>query len=771
MNPSFRLVSVWRSFPLPNLVFGISALLAIASSAAARTPRKEIGKPASSTAGVLGSQELGGGPVALALLNQTVSFEAAFYDIPNTGAAGSSRATPPNCVGDIGPTQFLVCVNGRIRTFNRLGATDGALEMTTNAFFESVRAGEPTADPRVRYDRLSGRWFITMRTVSIPPASNRMVLAVSNGGDIVNSSSFTFFQFPVTVDSTFPNGSFFDFPSLGVDKFALYIGGNTFEFNPSAPQDPFYTGTAGYVVRKADLLVGSLSVTPLGLMGDLNSPQGVDNDDPNATEGYFVGVDIEVFGQLDVMRISNPGGTPMAFQHNLTVPRTNYPKGGVLARGSTIPLDDVDDSLLIAKLHKGSLWTSHNISVLSSGLVPNDSSDGDRDASRWYEITNLTGTPVLNKWGTLFDPAVTRPREYWMPSCAMSGQGHMAIITSAARDGTNATVPVGEYAGIAASGRFANDPVGGPGNLNTPSAMQPPVIAQAGGQAYNLNDGSDPRHWGDYSSVTVDPMDDMTFWSVHEYCNGIDSWGVRVIQFRAPPPATPSAATQSSVAQGQTNANIVIAGTSSGGSGFFDPGVAFTKHVSASVNGGGVTVNSTVFTDPTHITLNVSVAANATLGSRTVTVTNPDSQSATSAAGIFTVTSPLDTDGDGIPDWWMQEHFGHATGQAGDRSLAGDDADGDTLTNLDEYRAGTDPRDPTSTLRVTAISVDGAGAHITFTSVAGRTYRLDYKGAITDPAWLPAVNNIAGQGGTTTVLEPGAIGQSFKFYRVLAVFP
>jgi hypothetical protein len=110
--------------------------------------------------------------------------------------------------------------------------------MTTNAFFNSVRGGEPTADPRVRYDRLSGRWFITMRTVSIPPASNRMVLAVSNGGNIVNSSSFTFFQFPVTVDLTFPVGSFFDFPSLGVDKFALYIGGNTFEFNPDAPQDP-----------------------------------------------------------------------------------------------------------------------------------------------------------------------------------------------------------------------------------------------------------------------------------------------------------------------------------------------------------------------------------------------------------------------------------------------------------------------------------------------------------------------------------------------------
>jgi len=774
MNPNFRLMSLWRSFIPIRLVLSVPAFLVCASFAAAgdgsRAPRKGTGKSASLSANTLGFQQPGGEAIASTLLNPTVNFRAIVYDIPNTGAPGTSRATPPNCVGDIGPTQFLVCVNGRIRTFNRLGATDGALEMTTDAFFNSVRGGEPTADPRVRYDRLSGRWFITMRTVSIPPASNRMVLAVSNGGNIVNSSSFTFFQFPVTADLTFPVGSFFDFPSLGVDKFALYIGGNTFEFNPDAPQDPIYTGTAGYVVRKADLLGGLLSVTPLGLMGDLNSPQGVDNDDPNATEGYFVGVDVGFFGQLDVMRISNPGAVPVASQHNLTVPLTNYPKGGVLARGSTIPLDDVDDSLLIARMHKGSLWTSHNISVLSSGLVPNDSSDGDRDASRWYELTNLTGTPVLNKWGTLFDSAVTRPEEYWMPSCAMSGQGHMAIVTSAAREGTGVTVPAGEFAGIAAGGRFANDPTGGPGNLVTPSFMQPPIIAQAGGGAYNLDDGSNPRHWGDYSSVTVDPMDDMTFWSVHEYCNGTDSWGVRVIQFRAPLPATPSSATQSSVAQGETNTNIVITGTSSAGSGFFDPGVAFPNHVSATVNGGGVTVNNVVYTDPTHITLNVSVALNATPGSRTVTVTNPDGQSATSVSGIITVSTPGDTDGDGIPDWWTQEHFGHPTGQAGDHSLAGDDADGDGLTNLDEYRAGTDPRDSASTLRVTAITVDGSGAHVTFTSVAGRTYRLEYKDAITDPTWLPAVNNITGQNGTTTVLDSGAIGQSRKFYRVLAVF-
>jgi regulation of enolase protein 1 (concanavalin A-like superfamily) len=51
-----------------------------------------------------------------------------------------------------------------------------------------------------------------------------------------------------------------------------------------------------------------------------------------------------------------------------------------------------------------------------------------------------------------------------------------------------------------------------------------------------------------------------------------------------------------------------------------------------------------------------------------------------------------DADGDGIPDAWMLAYFGHRTGMARDQSRAQDDADGDGLTNLEEYQAGSDPR-------------------------------------------------------------------------------
>ncbi|HSV16005.1 MAG TPA: Ig-like domain-containing protein, partial [Tepidisphaeraceae bacterium] len=51
-----------------------------------------------------------------------------------------------------------------------------------------------------------------------------------------------------------------------------------------------------------------------------------------------------------------------------------------------------------------------------------------------------------------------------------------------------------------------------------------------------------------------------------------------------------------------------------------------------------VTVNSVTYTDPTHITLNLTLAVNAAAGLRSITVTNPDGQSISSASGILTIT-------------------------------------------------------------------------------------------------------------------------------------
>ena len=141
--------------------------------------------------------------------------------------------------------------------------------------------------------------------------------------------------------------------------------------------------------------------------------------------------------------------------------------------------------------------------------------------------------------------------------------------------------------------------------------------------------------------------------------------GVRVIQFEPPPSAMPASASLSTLAQGQFNANVVITGTSSNGSEFFDPGAGFANHLSATVSGSGATVNSIVFTDPTHITQNVTMASGATLGSRTVSLMNPDGQSAISASGILTV-----------PHRWIRTATGFPTGGCNSISATPPDSPG-----------------------------------------------------------------------------------------------
>jgi hypothetical protein len=662
-----------------------------------------------------------------------------------------SGSVPPDSTGDIGPTQFLLCINGRIRTFNRAGNSDGVLDATTVNFFDSVRGSGDTADPRVRYDRMSGRWFISMLSYDTP---TRVVIAVSSGSSITSSTSFTFFYFAFSEVGQTPNsdtGSFYDFDTLGIDRHALYIGGNVFD-----PSGPSYVGSTGFVINKANLLAGNLTVTAFRQIASNSiagpySPQGVDNDDPNSSEGYFIGRDTSSNNHLMIRRILDPGGAPTISSNiAVSVPAYTEPKGGVLALGSSYSIQDLDARLFQARMRNGHLITGHNIEVNSTGAAD---SSGDRDAARWYDITNLATTPTLAQSGTLFDSSTTNPRSYWMPSVAMSGQGHLAIGSNVAA--TN------EYPEIAAAFRLATDATGTTGSPN--------VIQSATANSNDLVNQFNQHRWGDYSTMSVDPNDDMTFWTVQEYSTASNSWAVRVIQIKAPPPVTPNAASPTSLAQGQFDTDVSITGASSNGSGFFDPTSDFPNHIGSTINGGDVTINRVTVNDPTHLTINVTVSSTATLGSRTITVTNPDSQSASSSTGLLTIAGSIDSNGDGIPDWWMEMYFGHATGQANDLSRAGDDADGDGLTNLQEFLAHTNPRDPASTLRITLVQRAADGTHITFTSVSGKSYRLESKSTLSAINWSVVADNIAGRNGTTTVVDPGGVGTVQRFYRVVMI--
>jgi Tol biopolymer transport system component len=125
----------------------------------------------------------------------------------------------------------------------------------------------------------------------------------------------------------------------------------------------------------------------------------------------------------------------------------------------------------------------------------------------------------------------------------------------------------------------------------------------------------------------------------------------------------------------------------------------------------------------------------------------------------------VDSDGDGIPDWWLVKYFGHPSGQAGDLSRASDDADADGVSNLEEYRAGTSPVDSTSVFRLWATAPVNSKVNLTWPAVAGKSYQVQYQTNLTDFVWLAAPGNVWVMGGQGYYIAPAA--QPHSFYRVL----
>jgi hypothetical protein len=136
---------------------------------------------------------------------------------------------------------------------------------------------------------------------------------------------------------------------------------------------------------------------------------------------------------------------------------------------------------------------------------------------------------------------------------------------------------------------------------------------------------------------------------------------------------------------------------------------------------------------------------------------------------ILKVTG-TDTDADGIPDSWMMQNFGHATGLAYDLSRAEDDRDGDHMSNLQEYWAGTGPLDPESCLELKILEVNSAAGRVqlSFTAIASVDYTLAYSDNPSAGQWhkladVPADPTTR----TVTLSDPGASAAPIRFYRVV----
>jgi hypothetical protein len=131
-----------------------------------------------------------------------------------------------------------------------------------------------------------------------------------------------------------------------------------------------------------------------------------------------------------------------------------------------------------------------------------------------------------------------------------------------------------------------------------------------------------------------------------------------------------------------------------------------------------------------------------------------------------TYGNPDDRDGDGMPNDWEVMHLFDPD----DASDAAEDADMDGATNLQEYLAGTDPRNAASLLRLELVSFTSPGqVELRFIAVSNKSYTIEFRQSWSSGMWGTLIDVPADSSTRPfTVIDSVPPGTTTRFYRVSA---
>lgn len=421
--------------------------------------------------------------------------------------------------GAIGLEQYLVVTPEKIRTFNkRTGKADAILDSDLTAFFHPVRTDGSAwslADVSVIYDRYAACWVVAAREEhrNFPcryPA--RLLLAFSNQSTIAAETEWNFFAVELGHHESI------EYLSLGCDKYAFYIAGNLITAD-DAEGFHFSTGIC-FVVPKQHILRDR----QLKLVRFENSlmfaPQPVMHLDAESAYGYFVGVASEYHDRLILQKVIYPATLHPLFETEFVevAPFSDpvaVPHKGDMGESQRL-LGSFDTRLCQAHIRNGHLFTAHTIGVDQAGLSDLEVLKT-RNGCRWYDID--LRAQKISQMGTLYSPSAFNDREqrhFFAPALATDKAGNLAITCSTAC----LNAPIDAVVAL----RMAAD---APGTLRVPKRVS---------ESRSVYNPSVPKNrscqpWNMLSSMTVDPVDDMSFWGLATYCQAPDSYAYRAFKF------------------------------------------------------------------------------------------------------------------------------------------------------------------------------------------------------------------------------------------------
>ena len=410
------------------------------------------------------------------------------------------QSFPADTTGAAGSTQYVQWVNTSVLVIDKtskqpvLGPVDGrVLWRGFGGNCEQFNDG----DPIVLFDRLANRWVMSQFAVSGTPYSQ--CIAISTTADATGTYNRYEFQYQ-------------DFNDYG--KFGIWPDGYYASFNMFGSDNKFQ-GSKVCAFERAKMLGGDPArmicfdvsgqggLVPSDLDGTVHPPAGAPN--------YVMNIGSD---RLNLWRFKADWATPSAsaLSGPASIATAPYkqacvtgptPGTCIVQPNTTQRLDSLADRLMYRLAYRNfgsheSLVATHSVAVMPSS-----------SAVRWYEVRSPGATPQINQQGTYAPSTASR----WMGSAAMDKMGNLAIGYTVSSSSV--------FPSIRVAGRLASDPV------NKLSAEK--TISGATGKGAQ----KDSDRWGDYSTMTLDPVDDCTFWYTAQYqADGVNQWHTAIARFK-----------------------------------------------------------------------------------------------------------------------------------------------------------------------------------------------------------------------------------------------
>ena len=442
-------------------------------------------------------------PVAQTSANVLVpSIAGISFDGLGVGGGYTPDAAPPDTNGAVGDTQYVQWVNEDFAVYDKAtGVIKPGFPKAGNTIWAGFGGGCQTnndGDPIVQWDKIAHRWVLTQFSVSSTPYTQ--CVAVSTTSDA--TGSYNRYAF------TYGNSTFNDYPKLGVWPDGYYVTYNMFTSS--------FQGAKLCAFDRAKMLTGAsatqvcfqLSSSFGGVLpADLDSATSPPGGAPN----YMVN-----FGtnKLNLWKFhvdfATPANSTLTGPTAIAVASFTAACGGgncVAQKGVSQRLDSLADRLMYRLAYRN--FGDHEALVVNHSVKVSGNKHSQVVGVRWYELRNPGGTPTVYQQGTYSPDSNSR----WMGSIAMDKIGNMAMGYSVS---SSSVFPSVRY-----TGRLATDP---PGTMAAETGAYDGTGAQNGG----LN------RWGDYSSISIDPVDQCTFWYTTEYLKttGSFNWSTRVASFK-----------------------------------------------------------------------------------------------------------------------------------------------------------------------------------------------------------------------------------------------